>query len=131
MKAVQIADARSSIIETGLKLLELKLITGSWGNISVKIDKDSFVITPSGRSYESLAEEDIIMVNSKGMKFRITSYNVCYTKLLRRIVLEVIGIFKNQGKAFPRHGLFPQIFGNWRGTAADDQQQETAHQEVA
>ncbi|MGE4588512.1 MAG: class II aldolase/adducin family protein [Acidaminococcaceae bacterium] len=68
MLEVKIADARRSIIQTGLKLLERKLITGSWGNISLKIDKDCYAITPSGRSYDFLMEDDIIIVNSNGTK---------------------------------------------------------------
>lgn len=68
MQEVKIADVRKSIIETGLKLLEKNLVAGSWGNISVRIDKDSYAITPSGRPYELLMEDDIIIVNSDGVK---------------------------------------------------------------
>ena len=63
MLEVQIADARKSIIEIGLKLLDKNLVAGSWGNISMKIDKDTYAITPSGRPYDLLMEDDIIIVN--------------------------------------------------------------------
>jgi len=68
MLEVQIADARQSIIEIGFKLLDRKLVAGSWGNISMKIDKDCYAITPSGRPYDLLEEEDIVIVNSNGIK---------------------------------------------------------------
>lgn len=68
MLEVQIADARKSIIEIGLKLLDKNLVAGSWGNISMKIDKDSYAVTPSGRPYDLLMEDDIIIVNSDGTK---------------------------------------------------------------
>ena len=68
MLEVKIADARKSIIEIGFKLLDRKLVAGSWGNISMKIDKDCYAITPSGRPYDLLEEEDIVIVNSNGIK---------------------------------------------------------------
>ena len=68
MLEVQIADARKSIIDIGLKVLAKNLVAGSWGNISMRIDKDSFAITPSGRTYDLLVEDDIVIVNSDGIK---------------------------------------------------------------
>ena len=68
MLEIQIADARKIIIETGLKLIEKHLVAGSWGNISMKIDKDSYAITPSGRPYDSMVEDDIVIVNANGTK---------------------------------------------------------------
>ena len=68
MLHLQISDARKLIIETGLALAERKLILGSWGNISMKIEKDCFAITPSGRSYDQLKPDDIVIVNAEGVK---------------------------------------------------------------
>lgn len=68
MLHLQINEARKLIIETGLALAERKLILGSWGNISMKIEKDCFAITPSGRSYDQLNPDDIVIVNSEGIK---------------------------------------------------------------
>jgi L-fuculose-phosphate aldolase len=65
---LQINDARKLIIEAGIALATKKLILGSWGNISMKIEKDCFAITPSGRSYDQLKPDDIIIVNSEGVK---------------------------------------------------------------
>lgn len=68
MLDLQINDARKLIIETGNILAQKKLIVGSWGNISMKIEKDTFAITPSGRDYDSLVPDDIVITNSEGKK---------------------------------------------------------------
>lgn len=54
--------ARELIIEAGLKLIEEKLIARTWGNISARISDDEFIITPSGRAYESLGGRDLVKV---------------------------------------------------------------------
>ena len=68
MLHLQINEARKLIIKTGLAMAENKLILGSWGNISMKIEKDCFAITPSGRSYDQLTPDDIVIINSAGTK---------------------------------------------------------------
>ena len=55
-------DARQIVIEAGHRLLENKLIARTWGNISARIGIDEFVITPSGRGYDTLGPEDLVIV---------------------------------------------------------------------
>ena len=55
-------EARLLVIEAGLKLVENKLIARTWGNISARISDEEFVITPSGRGYDSLKPEDLVTV---------------------------------------------------------------------
>ncbi len=55
-------EARRLVIEAGLKLLEEKLTARTWGNISARTGPDEFVITPSGRSYDTLEPEDLVTV---------------------------------------------------------------------
>jgi len=43
-------------------LLEKKLIARTWGNISARISKDEFIITPSGRAYDTLTPSDLVRV---------------------------------------------------------------------
>lgn len=57
------AEARELVIKAGLKLLEAKLIARTWGNISARISDTQFVITPSGREYDSLKPEELVIVN--------------------------------------------------------------------
>lgn len=55
-------EARELVIEAGLRLLENKLIARTWGNISARISKDEFIITPSGRAYDRLTPADLVKV---------------------------------------------------------------------
>ena len=53
-------EARSLVIEAGHRLLESGLIARTWGNISARISDTEFIITPSGRAYESLRPEELV-----------------------------------------------------------------------
>lgn len=55
-------DARRLVIEAGHRLLENRLIVRTWGNISARISRDEFIITPSGRAYDSLRPSDLVKV---------------------------------------------------------------------
>ena len=55
-------EARELVIEAGHRLIEKKLIARTWGNISARISDEAFVITPSGRAYETLRPEDLVTV---------------------------------------------------------------------
>ena len=54
--------ARQLVIEAGHRLLEKKLTARTWGNISARISDTQFVITPSGRAYEDLKPEELVVV---------------------------------------------------------------------
>ena len=58
-------DKRREIIDTGIELLNEKLVARTWGNISARIDTDNYLITPSGLDYTTMKEEDIVSVNIK------------------------------------------------------------------
>ena len=62
--------ARRQIVTAGIKMVEQKMIAGSWGNLSIKIDTSRCAITPSGRSYDSLNTEDIVVVDMQGNKIK-------------------------------------------------------------
>ena len=55
-------EARKLVIEAGLRLLENKLIARTWGNISARISKNEFIITPSGKAYDRLTPADLVRV---------------------------------------------------------------------
>ena len=55
-------EARKLVIEAGLRLLENKLIARTWGNISARISKEEFIITPSGKAYDRLTPDDLVKV---------------------------------------------------------------------
>jgi len=58
-----IQNFRRLIIESGLRLLEEGLVTRTFGNVSIRLDGNFMLITPSGRRYDELVEKDIVKVN--------------------------------------------------------------------
>lgn len=56
-------EARELVIEAGKKLLENGLIARTWGNVSARISDTQFVITPSGKPYDTLKPEELVIVN--------------------------------------------------------------------
>lgn len=58
-----IEEAKAFVIKAGLELSEAGLVARTWGNISARISDHQFVITPSGRAYDTLTPDDIVVVN--------------------------------------------------------------------
>lgn len=65
MKYYSDSEARELVIKAGHMLLENRLIARTWGNISARISEDEFIITPSGRGYDTLRPEDLVIVKVK------------------------------------------------------------------
>lgn len=62
-------EARDLVIKAGLKLVEKELVARTWGNISARISKNEFIITPSGRAYETLTPSDLVKVKIKDLSY--------------------------------------------------------------
>ena len=62
-KSEDLSRIRQQVIEGGLRLVKEGLVARTWGNISIRVDETHMLITPSGRSYEDLTPEDIVLVN--------------------------------------------------------------------
>ena len=58
----ELLEARKNIIVVSRELHEVGLLVRTWGNISQRVDEDSFIITPSGIKYEDLTPEMIVKV---------------------------------------------------------------------
>lgn len=71
---------RNSMLEFGKKLCDKDLVYGTWGNISLKLNDDEMLITPSGMDYFNTKPEDIVKVNFKTLEYnrlqRIPSRNM-------------------------------------------------------
>lgn len=61
--AYELEEAKILVVDAGKKLVEQGLIARTWGNISARVSDTQFVITPSGRAYETLTPEEIVVVN--------------------------------------------------------------------
>lgn len=63
MQMIEEQKARELLVEYGNKLLTSGLVQGTWGNLSIRIDSDYMVCTPSGLDYSRLGPEDMVKVN--------------------------------------------------------------------
>lgn len=59
-------NLKKQVYETALEIYTSKLVTGTWGNVSARIDESQLIITPSGMDYNSLEPEDMLVVNMAG-----------------------------------------------------------------
>lgn len=66
---MDISVAKDIVIKAGHELLKAGLIVRTWGNISCRIDDKSFVITPSGKAYDTLTPDDIVLVNINDLSY--------------------------------------------------------------
>ena len=66
---MDILEAKRIVVEAGKQLVATGLIARTWGNVSCKVSDTQFVITPSGRAYESLTEDDIVLVNMDDLSY--------------------------------------------------------------
>ena len=60
------AAARAQLVQLGRDLLADGLVVRTWGNFSVRTGPDEFLITPSGRRYETMTPEDLAVVDLDG-----------------------------------------------------------------
>lgn len=66
---MDIMQAKELVIKAGHELIASGLIARTWGNISCRISDTQFVITPSGRAYETLTPEEIVLVNIEDLEY--------------------------------------------------------------
>ena len=67
---------RRELIDISLKLLKLGLVVRTWGNMSIRLDENHILITPSGIRYEDLEIGDIVCVEIQSGKTVPGSYFV-------------------------------------------------------
>lgn len=51
------------LLAAGRRMANAGMTVGTWGNISLRIDEETFMITPSGMNYDTLKEEDLVVMN--------------------------------------------------------------------
>ena len=62
-------QAEQILLKACRELVESGLIARTWGNVSIRLSKDLFLITPSGRAYETLEAQDLVTVNIKDLSY--------------------------------------------------------------
>ena len=54
---------RERILQAAARLTAEGLVARTWGNISLRVSETQFLITPSGLPYETLREDQLVLVN--------------------------------------------------------------------
>lgn len=60
---------RQSLVEFGNRLVEEGLVQGTWGNLSIRLNKKEMLVTPSGIAYDRLTPNDIMKVDINNLKY--------------------------------------------------------------
>ena len=59
---MDVSELQREVMRYGQLLVEHRLIQATWGNVSVRVDDDHFLITPSGVDYYRTRPEDVVLV---------------------------------------------------------------------
>lgn len=66
---MQNLEAKQLVVKAGLALVESGLIARTWGNVSCRVDQDTFAVTPSGRAYETLTTDEIVLCRTEDCSY--------------------------------------------------------------
>lgn len=58
---MDIQQAKEQVVLAGRDLMRTGLIARTWGNVSCRLDTETFTVTPSGRAYETLTPDEIVL----------------------------------------------------------------------
>ena len=61
------ATAAAAIVRVCRRLYERGLVAGPDGNVSVRLDDDTILVTPAGRSKVDVEARDLVLVDSRGV----------------------------------------------------------------
>jgi len=61
---------REQLVKAGLRLLHEGLVSRTWGNISIKVNDSEMVVTPSGKFYDEVTPNDMVLVNFKTNEYK-------------------------------------------------------------
>lgn len=64
-----LSEIRQAVLETGLKMIEMGLAAGTYGNISARVDSNYMIVTPSGMDYGSLKAGDMVCTNIHDLSY--------------------------------------------------------------
>ncbi len=54
------------ILDACQQITDLKLVSSTWGNVSIRLENGNIIITPSGIPYDEIREEDIVLCDKDG-----------------------------------------------------------------
>ena len=62
-------ELRELLVAYGNKLVDTGLVQGTWGNLSVRLDDQYMLVTPSGLDYRRLTPSDMVKVNLETLEY--------------------------------------------------------------
>ncbi len=80
---------KREIIQAALEIKHYGLVALSGGNVSVRKENGDVIVTPSGTSYETMKEDDLIVFNAKGDRIEGTLRASVDTEALQYIFNEL------------------------------------------
>lgn len=99
-------EYRENLVVYGKKLLETGLVQGTYGNLSVRRDERSMLVTPSGLDYAGLQPKDMVKVNLETLvwegSLRPTSEKGLHGKIYR--------VRRDVGAVIHTHSKYCAIF---------------------
>ena len=66
---MDILEAKNKVCEAGKLLLKEGLVARTWGNVSIRVSNTQMVITPSGRKYDELTPDEMVLVDINTLKY--------------------------------------------------------------
>lgn len=66
---ISIEEIKQKVCAAGKQLLQEGLVARTWGNVSMRVNNHQMVITPSGRKYDELNPDDMVLVDIYTLKF--------------------------------------------------------------
>lgn len=63
-------EQRKGIIEACLWLEKTGMVIGTWGNVSVRLDDKTIMVTPSRVDYHEMRPQDLVIVDMEGNKVK-------------------------------------------------------------
>jgi len=59
-------EERQAVLDCAREIYTSGMVTGTWGNVSLRVTGKLMIITPSGMDYETLEPEDMVLLDFSG-----------------------------------------------------------------
>jgi L-fuculose-phosphate aldolase len=66
---MNLQELKTKVCDAGKMLLKEGLVARTWGNVSIKVNDTQMVITPSGRKYDELTPNEMVLVDIYTLKY--------------------------------------------------------------
>lgn len=109
---------REELVDYGKRLVETGLVQGTWGNLSVRLDGENMLVTPSGLDYRALTPDDIVRVRLDTLAYEGARKPTSERRLHR----DIYAAMPDAGAVIHTHAVCCGVFGAARAplNAADD-----------